>query len=94
MENKSIMPPSAYYQTERFNGSHKHHIFFGSNRKNSEKYGLFVFLRPELHNLTDKGVHFNKEFDLYLKKIGQQSAMDFYGWTIEQFISVFGKNYL
>ena len=58
------MPPSAYYQTERFNGSHKHHIFYGSNRKNSEKYGLFVFLRPELHNLTDKGVHFNKEFDL------------------------------
>lgn len=61
---------------------------------NSEKYGLFVFLRPELHNLTDKGVHFNKEFDLYLKKIGQQSAMDCYGWTVEKFISVFGKNYL
>ena len=44
--------------------------------------------------MSDKGVHFNKEFDLYLKRLGQRAVMDFYGWSIDEFISIFGKNYL
>lgn len=82
------------YSTVRFNGSHKHHVFGASNRNKSEEYGLFVFLTPELHNMSNKGVHFNKAFDTELKQIAQRAAMERYGWTTEDFIKEFGRNYL
>ena len=90
-----IMPPSDIYSTERYGNLHRHEIFYGSsNRQNSIKYGLVVFLPPELHNMSDKGVHFNKDFDLWLKKLGQTVAMNYYHWDTKEFIKVFGKNYL
>lgn len=89
-----IMPPSALYSTERFEGSHRHEVFYGCNRKKSIEYGLVVFLTPEMHNMSDLGVHFNRDFDLELKKIGQKTAMERFGWDVGQFISIFGKNYL
>lgn len=90
----SIMPPSMLYATERFMGAHRHEVFFGKNRKKSIDYGLVVFLTPEMHNMSNNGVHFNREFDLTLKKIGQRTAMRYYGWTTYDFIRIFGKNYL
>ena len=90
-----IMPPSEIYSTERYGNLHRHEVFYGSsNRQNSIKYGLVVFLPPELHNMSDRGVHFDKAFDLWLKRTGQAAAMSYYGWDVEQFIKVFGKNYL
>jgi hypothetical protein len=47
-----------------------------------------------MHNMSAHGVHFNHEFDMALKRIGQQAAMDYYGWSVEQFREIFGKNYL
>ena len=88
------MPPSELYSTERFDGSHRHEIFYGSNRKKSIEYGLVVFLTPEMHNMSNAGVHFNHAFDLILKQMGQKAAMDYYGWTIEEFRAIFGKNYI
>jgi hypothetical protein len=55
------------YITGATEGLHKHHIFGASNRKHSETYGLYVYLIPRLHNMSDEGVHFNKEFDTRLK---------------------------
>lgn len=89
-----IMPPSSLYETERRENLHRHEVFFGPNRQKSIKYGLVVFLLPELHNMSNQGVHFNKGFDDELKRIGQKAAMEYYGWTAEQFMDVFGKNYL
>lgn len=88
------MPKSEFYSIERFDGSHKHHIFGASNRKKSEELGLYVFLTPAMHNMSDYGVHFNKAFDLELKQIGQKAAMETYGWNIDEFIKQFGKNYI
>ena len=88
------MPESELYATERFTGSHKHHVFGGSNRKKAEKLGLYVFLTPEMHNMSDYGVHFNKAFDLELKQIAQETAMETYGWSIDDFRREFGKSYL
>ena len=88
------MPESELYATERFTGSHKHHVFGGSNRKKAEKLGLYVFLTPEMHNMRDYGVHFNKAFDLELKQIAQETAMETYGWSIDDFRREFGKSYL
>ena len=74
-------------------GLHKHHLFYGtSNRKNSEKYGLWVYLTPELHNTTNNGVHFNKELDLLCKRAGQNAFEETH--TREEFIKIFGRNYL
>ena len=89
-----IMPPSPFYETERIGNLHRHEVFFGSNRKKSIEYGLVVFLAPEMHNMSNAGVHFDREFDLELKRLGQKAAMDYYGWSIEDFIKIFGNNYL
>ena len=95
MNEVSIMPTCTLYSTERFSGSHRHEVFYGSGkRQKSIDLGLFVFLTPEMHNLSDKGVHFDKGFDLTLKQIGQITAMERFGWSKEKFIKEFGKNYL
>lgn len=86
-----------YYSNQRYEGTHRHEIFFGTaNRKKSIKYGLVVFIRPEDHNMSEYGVHNRKghEFDMYLKKLGQERAMDEYSWTTDEFIDIFGKSYL
>ena len=91
---RSILPESELYATERFEGSHKHHVFGASNRKKAEKLGLYVFLTPEMHNMSNQGVHFNKAFDYELKQIGQKAAMDTYNWSVDDFRREFGRNYL
>ncbi|MFA7109709.1 MAG: hypothetical protein WC162_11255 [Sphaerochaetaceae bacterium] len=87
-----IMPTSTMYETERRDGLHRHEVFFGYNRQKSIKYGLVVFLPPELHNMSDMGVHFNHDFDIALKKIGQQAFTEHY--PDMDFQETFGKNYL
>jgi hypothetical protein len=81
------------YITKATEGLHKHHIFGGANRKLSEQYGLYVYLVPRLHNMSDDGVHFNREFDLRLKREGQMKFESLYG-SREDFRRIFGKNYL
>lgn len=86
-----------YYSNQRYEGTHRHEIFFGTaNRKKSIKYGLVVFIRPEDHNMSEYGVHNRKghEFDMYLKKLGQKRAMDEYTWTTDEFIEIFGRSYI
>lgn len=86
-----------YYSNQRYEGTHRHEIFFGTaNRKKSIKYGLVVFIRPEDHNMSEYGVHNRKghEFDMHLKKLGQERAMDEYAWTTEEFIEIFGRSYI
>lgn len=72
---------------------HDHHIFFGtSNRKQSEKYGMKVWLCQE-HHTGSQGVHFKKDLDLYLKKFAQERFETLYG-DRNEFRRVFGKSYL
>lgn len=74
---------------------HEHHIFMGKNRKLSEKYGLKVWLRYDWHNGSNYGVHNgNTVLDEKLKKVAQEKAMEHYGWSTEEFIRIFGRNYL
>ena len=83
-----------YGAQKRFTGCHKHHIFGGANRKLSEQDGLFVYLTPELHNMSDKGIHFNKTFMDYAHSIVQLSWMKYYKKSKEEFIARYGRNYL
>lgn len=71
---------------------HSHHIFEGTaNRKNSEKYGLKVWLCGEHHNLSNNSVHFNFIYMTLLKRIGQLYFEKTYD---EDFKSIFRRNYL
>lgn len=73
-------------------GTEIHHVFFGTaNRKLSEKYGLIVGLCYN-HHRGNKGVHFNRELDLMIKR--QAQGVFEREYSRDEFISVFGKNYL
>ena len=90
---KSIMQDEKEcWVTRSTEGLHKHHVYGASNRKNSEKYGCWVWLRADWHNMSDYGVHFNKELDLTLKAVCQERFEELYGH--EKFMEVFGRNYL
>ena len=83
------------YVTGCTEGLHEHHIFYGNGvRPLSEKYGLKIWLRADFHNMSDYGIHFNKEFDLDIKQMGQKVAMEHYDLTTDDFIKIFGRNYI
>lgn len=71
-----------------------HHVFGGGNRRKSEKYGLTVHLCHYCHNEPPYGVHHNQETALRLKREAQKAAMAYYNWGIDDFIRIFGRNYL
>ena len=72
-----------------------HHIFFGAaNRKLSEKFGLKVDLCHECHNEPPNGVHFSNIQCRFLQKIAQSEAMRYYGWSKDEFMQIFGRNYI
>lgn len=70
-----------------------HHVFSGtSNRKNSEKYGLKVWLCNRHHNGAKQSVHHNKDMWLWLKQKAQQIFEESH--SREEFIRIFGRNYI
>ena len=71
---------------------HKHHIYEGKNRQISEREGFWVYLVPWLHNMSDEGVHFNKERDLILKRRCQAKYEETH--TREEFLRLIGRSYL
>lgn len=73
----------------------KHHIFGGAMRSKSEKYGLFVYLHHDrCHIFGDNSVHKNARINRKLQAFAQKKAMEHYGWSVEDFIKEFYKNYL
>lgn len=70
----------------------EHHIFGGKNRKLSERYGLKVYLCPYCHRDNKGGVHGNAGKMEHLQRIGQAAFER--NHTREEFVDVFGKNYL
>lgn len=76
------------------NNLHTHEVFYGTaNRKKSIEDGMQVRLCGMHHNLSEKGVHQNRELDLKLKRKAQARWEELYG-TREEFIRRYGKSYL
>lgn len=79
-------------------GSHRdlewHHVFGGAMRDKSEKYGLKVRLCHYCHNEPPNGVHQNMERRVKLQAYVQGKAMEYYGWTVEDFRKEFYKSYV
>lgn len=73
----------------------RHHIFGGPFRKKSERYGLVVDLcHDRCHIFGSEAAHQNKQTMDALHQYGQRKAMIEQGWTTEDFIREFGRNYL
>lgn len=72
---------------------HEHHVFEGTgNRPVSERWGLTVYLCGKHHNLSNDGVHFDKDLDLRIKKFAQSEFEKQY--SHELFMREIGRNYL
>ena len=70
----------------------KHHVFGGSNRKKSEKYGMTVDLCHWCHNEPPDGVHHNSEQNKRLKAGFQGKFEETH--SREEFRRIFGKSYI
>jgi hypothetical protein len=88
-----IMPPNDNYSTVRFSGSERHEVFGASNRNKSIEDGLVVFLTPQQHR-GNGGVHSTPNDWYWLKELAQQSWMEYYNKTKEDFLQKYGRNYL
>lgn len=73
---------------------HLHHIFYGPNRRNSDRYKCCKIHLCQDHHEGPHGVHgkYGHELDQELKKKAQKEFEDEYGH--EKFMEVFGRNYL
>lgn len=69
----------------------RHEAFHGANRKKAKALGCWCLLCRECHY---KVHHVDHDLDLFLKRIFQTLAMEHYGWTVEQFIKEWGKNWV
>lgn len=68
----------------------KHEIFGGRNRQLSMRYGMVVNLCQK-HHTDNTGVHHNSELNEELKRWGQKKFNEIHE---EDFVKIFGKNYL
>lgn len=73
----------------------KHHVFGGALRSKSEKYGLTVYIHNnKCHIFGENAVHKNARINRKLQAYVQKKAMEHYGWSVEDFIKLFYKNYI
>lgn len=69
----------------------RHEVFHGPFRKRAKALGCWLWICDVCHDR----LHFrDAQFQLYTKQLMQQTAMEHYGWTVEQFRAEFGRNYL
>ena len=92
--NPSIMQSKREcYITHSVHDVVRHEIYYGfANRKISKKEGFWVWLVPEYHNTSNKGVHFNRELDLELKVACQKKYEETH--SRDDFIKLIGKSYI
>ena len=76
------------------NGLHRHHIFGSFNRDNSERYGLWVWLRWDYHiaDSPHRTPHNDSEVDLMLKRQAQREFEKTH--SRDEFMNIFGRNWL
>lgn len=69
----------------------RHEIFHGTAlREKSKKYGLWVTLCPDCHRLA----HSDRAIAKGLKVTAEVEALEYYGWTVDEFRQRFGKSWI
>lgn len=92
MSDSILQAEKECFVTHKKYGLHKHHIYGGPNRRISEANGFYIYLIPFYHNMSDQGIHFNKAFDLRIKRLCQLEYEKTH--TREEFMALIGRNYL
>lgn len=69
----------------------RHEIYHGPYRRKSKEYGLWVNLCTECHYDVHNS---DGADDQYLKEVGEFAALEHYKITKQEFINLFGKNYI
>ena len=72
----------------------RHEPLGGPFRQKSKRLGLWVSICPACHELAHGAGILAHATALQLKQDAQRTAMDEFGWSTEEFIQKFGKNYL
>lgn len=73
----------------------RHHMIGGTaNRRLSEQYGLVIYLCAECHRTGKHAAHRDKGTQILLHRMAQRTWMEEQNATVEDFIHVFGKNFL
>jgi hypothetical protein len=77
-------------------GLEEHHVFEGyGRRKLSEAYGAKIYIcGARCHREGPESVHKNAKVDRAVKAVVQKRVMKHHGLTVDQFIKIFGKNYI
>lgn len=70
----------------------RHEPFGGGLRQKSKKFGMWCYLCHDTCHLN--GAHKDPLIKKYLMQVCQRMAMEYYGWSIQDFIQRFGKNHL
>lgn len=71
----------------------RHEVFFGPYRDKSKVDGLWVMLCQQPCHEGKNGAQYNRAIRERLAAEAQEKAMEAYGWTTEQFIQRYGKNW-
>lgn len=72
-------------------GTDCHHMIYGSaNRKLSEADGL----KLQLCHVHHMALHLKGEHKEELQKLAQETWMEYYGKSVDDFIKRYGKSYL
>lgn len=79
--------------TGRETGLHKHHVYRGPYRAAAEKWRCYIYLAPDWHVGTRYCIHNDQNWQDALKREYQLRLMAA-GWTKEEFVETFGRNYL
>ena len=72
--------------------ANKHEVFYGNNRQKSIKHGLVIPLCIKHHTEAVTGIHHNEKLKIKWHKIAQRKFEETH--TREEFMQIFGKNYL
>lgn len=74
-------------------GLHLHHVYEGwGNRSVSDRNGFVIWLCAKHHNMSEYGIHFNKDIDLEVKQDVQRMYEAEH--SREEFMELIGRNYL
>ena len=78
---------------------HRHHIYPGNGRRQvSDREGCWVYLCGPHHNMSNRGVHFDKELDAFFREDCQRRWEEREGLVGDEahdaFREVFGISYL
>ena len=82
-------------RAEYYDPLDEHHVFEGALKTKSEKYGLLVRLHHnKCHIFGDEAIHRNAKNNRALKAKAQKTAMEHYNLSVDEWISIFYKNFI